>query len=165
MFALLLHQLPSWASFLWKGEARSDLNTKFFTSMHCFPTDFLFAEVWPDAMMVRYCLCCVVRPVATELAQLPDTPFKPSLRRSLFDALSLGSEEGSLGIHSPIFGMLMMTSEHDDNAQCCIAPVPWKLQICHLGLHPWLNLSGAPHESAASIANSRHMHNATLNPQ
>lgn len=57
----------------------------------------MHAEVWPDVMMVRYCLCCVVRPVSVELAQLPDTPFKPSLRRSLFDALSLGSEEGSIG--------------------------------------------------------------------
>ena len=66
----------------------------------------LHAEVWPDAMMVRYCLCCVVRPVALELAQQPDTPFKPSLRRSLFDALSLGSEEGSLGISSLHFQLL-----------------------------------------------------------
>lgn len=55
------------------------------------------AEVWPDAMMVRYCLCCVVRPVCVELAQLPDSPFKPAQRRALFDALCIGSEEGSLG--------------------------------------------------------------------
>ena len=58
------------------------------------------AEVWPDVMMVRYCLCCVVRPVSVELALLPDTPFKPSQRSALFDGLCLGSEEGSLGVTS-----------------------------------------------------------------
>ena len=50
-------------------------------------------------MMVRYCLCHVARATASELALAVDTPFKPALRRSLFDALALGCEEGSQGLH------------------------------------------------------------------
>jgi len=53
-------------------------------------------------LMVRYCMCHVVRATATELAQAVDTPFKPQLRRALFDALALGCEEGSQGM--PSFG-------------------------------------------------------------
>lgn len=52
------------------------------------------ADIWPDVMLVRYCLCFVVRALSSELAEKQPATFSPQLRRSLFDALAICCSEG-----------------------------------------------------------------------
>ena len=79
------------------------------------------AEIWPDVMLVRYCLCFVVRALSMELAASQPTLLTPQLRRSLFDSLAICCEEGAQG--EPGF-------ENTQN-------LPWKMDKIRIIFQPW----------------------------